>query len=64
MLFQNLYCIAPIDFLFKIPHACCHLFVVGELRASVTRIVMLAGVFILLLEPPKPDRLKDRSQTK
>jgi len=27
-------------------------------------IAMLAGVFILLLGPPKPDRLKDRGQTK
>jgi len=42
---------------------CGHLFVVGGLRASVTRIAMLAGVFILLLGPPKPDRLKDRGQT-
>jgi len=29
------------------------------LHVSVTRIAMLAGVFILLLGPPKPDRLKD-----
>jgi len=36
----------------------------GGLRTSVTRIAMLAGVFILVLGPPKPDRLKDRSQTK
>jgi len=42
-----------------VPPACCHLFVVGGLSTSVTRIAMLAGVFILLLEPPKPDRLKD-----
>jgi len=34
------------------------------LRASVTRTAMLAGVFPLLLGPPKPDRLNDRSQTK
>jgi len=46
------------------PPVCCHLFVVGGLRASVIRIAMLAGVFILLLGPPKPDRLKDRGQTK
>jgi len=46
------------------PPACCHLFVVGGLHASVTRIATLAGVFILLLGPPKPDRLKDRGQTK
>jgi len=31
---------------------------------SVTRIAMLVGVFLLLLGPPKPDRLKDRGQTK
>jgi len=31
---------------------------------SMTRISMLAGVFILLIGPPKPDRLKDRGQTK
>jgi len=36
----------------------------GGLRASLTQITMLAGVFILLVEPPKPDRLKDRGQTK
>jgi len=36
----------------------------GGLCASVTRIAMLAGVFILLLGPPKPDRLKGRGQTK
>jgi len=36
----------------------------GGLRTSMTRITMLAGVFILLLGPPKPDRLKDRGQTK
>jgi len=31
----------------------------GGLRTSLTRIAMLDGVFILLLGPPKPDRLKD-----
>jgi len=36
----------------------------GGLRTSVTRTAMLAGVFILLFGPPKPDRLKDRGQTK
>jgi len=36
----------------------------GGLRTSVTRIAMLAGVFILLLGPPKPERLKDRGQAK
>jgi len=36
----------------------------GGLCTSVTRISMFAGVFILLLGPPKSDRLKDRSQTK
>jgi len=34
------------------PPACCHLFVVVGMLASVTRIAMLAGVFILLLGPP------------
>jgi len=48
----------------KYPPVCCHLFVVGGLRASMTRRALLAGVFILLLGPPKPDRLKDRGQTK
>jgi len=42
----------------------CHLFVVGGLCTSVIRIAMLAGLVILLLGPPKPDRLKDRGQTK
>jgi len=42
----------------------CHFFVVGGLCTSVTRIAMLAGVFILMLGPPKPDRLKSRGQTK
>jgi len=36
----------------------------GGLRTSMTWIAMLAGVFILLLGPPKPHRLKDRGQTK
>jgi len=36
----------------------------GGLSTSMTPIAMLAGVFILLLGPPKPDRLKDRGQTK
>jgi len=48
----------------KIPPVCCHLSVVGGLRTSMTQIAMLAGVFILLLGPTKPDRLKDRGQTK
>jgi len=39
--------------------ACCHLFVVGGLRTSMTPIAMLAGVFNLLVGPPKSDRLKD-----
>jgi len=43
---------------------CCHLFVVGGLCTSVTRIAMLAGVSILLIGPPKSDRLKGRDQTK
>jgi len=34
------------------------------LRTSLNRIAMLAGVFILLLGPPKSDMLKDRGQTK
>jgi len=46
------------------PHVQCHLFVVGGLHASMTRMAMLAGVSILLLGPPGPDRLKDRGQTK
>jgi len=36
----------------------------GGLCTSMTLIAMLAGVFILLLGPPKPDRLNDRGQTK
>jgi len=35
-----------------------------ELCTSMTRRAMLAGVFILLLGPAKPDRLKDSGQTK
>jgi len=46
----------------------CHLFVVVVvvvvLSTSMTRIAMLTGVFILLVGPPKSDRLKDRGQTK
>jgi len=42
----------------KVPPACCHLFVVGRLSTSMTRTAMLAGVFILLFGPLKPDRLK------
>jgi len=38
--------------------------VVGGLDTSMTRIAMLTGVFILLIGPPKSDRLKDRGQTK
>jgi len=44
------------------PPLCYHLFVVGGLRTSMTRIALLAGVFILLLGPLKADRLKDRGQ--
>jgi len=36
----------------------------GGLCTPVTRIAMLAGVFIFLVGPPKSDRLKDRGQTK
>jgi len=43
--------------MFKKTPVCCQ-------RASVTRIAMLAGVLILLVGPPNPDRLKDRGQTK
>jgi len=40
-------------------------FVVGEgLRISFIWIAMLAGDLILLVGPPKPDRLKGRGQTK
>jgi len=46
------------------PPVCCQLFVVEGLPTSITLIAMLAGVFILLLGPPKPGRLKDRGQTK
>jgi len=46
------------------PPVCCHLFVVRRLCISMTRIAVLAGVFTLLLGPPKPERLKDRGQTK
>jgi len=38
--------------------------VVGGLCTSMTWIAMLAGVFILLVGPPKSDRLKDKRQTK
>jgi len=43
---------------YPIVPVCCYLFVVGGLRTSVIWITLLAGVFILLLGPPKPDRLK------
>jgi len=43
---------------------CWHLFVVRELRTSMTLIAMLTGVFILLVGSPKSDRLKGRGQTK
>jgi len=33
------------------------------LSTSMTRIAMLAGFFILLVGPPKLDRLKDRGET-
>jgi len=33
--------------------------IASRLCTSKTRIAMLAGVFILLLGPPKSDRLKD-----
>jgi len=36
----------------------------GGLFTSVTHMAMLAGVFVLLLGPPKSDRLKGRGQTK
>jgi len=51
-------------FLILNPPACCHLFVVGGIVYLNDPIAMLAGVFILLLGPPKPDRLKDRGPTK
>jgi len=45
---------------------CCHLFVVGIVYLSEpdSYMCMLAGVFILLLGLPKPDRFKDIGQTK
>jgi len=47
------------------PPVFCHLFVVGGgLSTSMTRITMLTRVFILLVGPPKSDRLKDRGHTK
>jgi len=36
----------------------------GRLHTAMTLIAMLAGLFIRLVGPPKPDRLKDRGQTK
>jgi len=35
-----------------------------EITTSLTWIAMLAGVFILFLEPPKSERLNGRGQTK
>jgi len=35
----------------------------GAFSTSMTWIAMLAGDFILLVEPPKSDRLKDRGQS-
>jgi len=58
-------CYYVICVLLLAPPVCCHIFVVGGLGTSMTRIAMLAEMFILLLlGPPKPDRLKDRGQTK
>jgi len=54
---QNIIMNTFTNFLLSLPPACCHLSVVGGLRTSVTRIDILAGVFILLLVPPKPYRL-------
>jgi len=50
--------------LYRRAPVCCNLLVVGGLRTPMTPIAMLAGVFILLVGPPKLDRLKDRGQTK
>jgi len=36
----------------------------GGLRTPMTRIAMLTGVLILLVGPPKQDRLNGRCQTK
>jgi len=47
----------------NITPVCCHIFVVGGLCTSVTRVAMLARVFILPLGPPKPDRLKNTGQS-
>jgi len=53
------FCLPYYGFNISLPPVCCHLFVVVGLRTSVTRIAMVAGVFILLVGSPKPDRLKD-----
>jgi len=50
--------------LILIPPRAVTFFVVGGLSSSVTPIAMLAGVFMLLLGPPKPDKLKNKDQTK
>jgi len=43
---------------------CCHLFVVGEIAYLNDPDSYDGWSFILLVGPPKPDRLKDRGQTK
>jgi len=61
---RGLCCLVICVSLFLPPPPCCHLFVAGGLCTSMTRIAMLAGVLILLLGPPKANRLKDRGRTK
>jgi len=46
------------------PPACCHLFVVGGIAYFIDPDSYADRSFILLLGPPKSDRLKDRGQTK
>jgi len=54
------------NFLNTGPPVYCHLFVAGGggLSTSMTRKLSWLEFLILLLGPPKPDRLKDRGQTK
>jgi len=64
MLLKMLYVCTILHVLVHHYHPLHYLVVVGGLRTSFTRIAMLAGFFILLVGPPKPERLKDRGQTK
>jgi len=53
-----------IHFLNLLPPACCHLFAVEGIAYLNYPDSYAGWSFILLLGPPKPDRLNDGGQTK